>query len=203
MSKGKFITLEGGEGLGKSTNLGFVKERLEQRGLTVVVTREPGGTPLGEQVRSILLSGGKVSAAAELLLMFAARAQHLEDVIRPALERGCWVVSDRFTDASYAYQGAGRGIAPSVIAAMEAFVQAGLQPDLTLLFDAPVELGLARAKRRSEADRFESEDLDFFQRIRTAYLARASEAPQRIRLIDASLPLVAVQEQIARCIEAL
>jgi len=203
MSKGKFITLEGGDGLGKSTNLAFVKECLERRGRRVIVTREPGGTPLGEQVRAILLGDGQVSPATELLLVFAARAQHVQDVIRPALENGDWVVSDRFTDASYAYQGGGRGIDADVIASLERYVQQELEPDLTLLFDAPVEVGLARAKRRGSADRFESEDLDFFRRIREAYLARALSVPQRIRLIDASQALPAVQDQILRCIEAL
>ncbi len=203
MSKGKFITLEGGEGLGKSTNLAFVKECLERRGRRVIVTREPGGTPLGEQVRAILLGDGQVSPATELLLVFAARAQHVQDVIRPALEHGDWVVSDRFTDASYAYQGGGRGIDAEVIASLERYVQQELEPDLTLLFDAPVEVGLARAKRRGAADRFESEDLDFFRRIREAYLTRARSVPRRIRLIDASQPLPAVQDQILRCIEAL
>ncbi|WP_045224237.1 dTMP kinase [Methyloterricola oryzae] len=203
MSKGKFITLEGGEGLGKSTNLAFVKECLERRGRRVIVTREPGGTPLGEQVRAILLGDGQVSPPTELLLVFAARAQHVQDVIRPALENGDWVVSDRFTDASYAYQGGGRGIDAAVIASLERYVQQELEPDLTLLFDAPVEVGLARAKRRGAADRFESEDLDFFRRIREAYLARARSVPQRIRLIDASQALPAVQDQILRCIEAL
>lgn len=203
MSKGKFITLEGGEGLGKSTNLAFVKECLERRGKRVTVTREPGGTPLGERVRALLLGDGQVSPTAELLLVFAARAQHVDDVIRPALEKGDWVVSDRFTDASYAYQGGGRGIDAAVIANLERYVQRELEPDLTLLFDAPVEIGLARAKRRGAADRFESEDLDFFRRIREAYLARARSVPQRIRVIDAAQPLPAVQDQILRCIEAL
>jgi dTMP kinase len=203
MSKGKFITLEGGEGLGKSTNLAFVKECLERRGKRVIVTREPGGTPLGERVRALLLGDGQVSPTAELLLVFAARAQHVDDVIRPALENGDWVVSDRFTDASYAYQGGGRGIDAAVIASLERYVQQELEPDLTLLFDAPVEVGLARAKRRGATDRFESEDLDFFRRIREAYLTRARSVPQRIRLIDASQPLPAVQDQILRCIEEL
>ncbi|MBS1213164.1 MAG: thymidylate kinase [Proteobacteria bacterium] len=196
MTKGKFITLEGGEGTGKSTNLAFVKDCLEAIGQRVVVTREPGGTAMGEQVRSILLGNGTVAPAAELLLVFAARAQHVEQVIKPALAAGDWVVCDRFTDASYAYQGGGRGIDREVIAALEAFVQLGLQPDLTLLFDAPVEVGMTRARRRGAADRFETEDSAFFERIRAAYLEQFRRFPQRIRLVDASRPLEEVQAQI-------
>lgn len=203
MSRGRFITLEGGEGVGKSTNLAFVKDCLEGLGHRVVLTREPGGTAMGEQVRSILLEHGTVVPTAELLLVFAARAQHLEQVIKPALAAGSWVVSDRFTDASYAYQGGGRGIDNEAIGHLERLVQDGLQPDLTLLFDAPAAIGLARARRRGATDRFEAEDLGFFERIRAAYLERAKSAPRRIRLIDASLPLDEVQAQIRALIDEL
>lgn len=203
MSEGKFITLEGGEGLGKSTNLAFVKASLERRGIRVVATREPGGTAMGEQVRGILLGDGPIAPIAELLLVFAARAQHLEQVIKPALAEGAWVVSDRFTDASYAYQGGGRGIARQAIARLESLVQQELRPDLTLLFDAPVEVGLARARSRGAADRFEVEDPSFFERIRAAYLEQAGMAPERIRLIDAGRSLAEVQRQIETCLEDL
>lgn len=197
--RGVFITLEGGEGVGKSTNLAFVGECLAAAGKTVRVTREPGGTTLGERIRAILLDRGAegMDVGAELLLMFAARAQHLAQVIRPALARGEWVVCDRFTDATYAYQGGGRGVAVERIAELETWVQGELRPDLTLLLDAPVELGRARVGGRGgEFDRFEREQLVFFERVRTAYLARAQREPARFRLIDASRPLNEVQAQL-------
>ncbi|NJD08240.1 MAG: dTMP kinase [Methylococcaceae bacterium] len=182
----KFITLEGGEGVGKTTQIAAVCEFLEQRGIACVATREPGGTPVGEQIRGVLLGNHVIAPETELLLLFAARAQHLQEVIRPALAKGHWVVCDRFTDASFAYQGGGRGVAEGMIEALQAQVQAGLQPALTLLLDAPVEIGLARAKRRGPADRFEQETVAFFQRVRAAYLARAERWPGRMRVIDAS-----------------
>jgi dTMP kinase len=203
MTKGRFITLEGGEGVGKTSNLAFIARALEERGIAVLVTREPGGTDLGEQIRSLLLGDKPMDPLSELLLMFAARAQHVAEVIRPALAAGTWVVSDRFTDASYAYQGGGRGLNRDVIRALEGAVQAGLEPDLTLLLDAPVDLGLARAKNRGPSDRFESETLAFFQRVRSAYLDQAERHPQRFRIVDASRTLDAVQEEIARHLQNL
>ena len=181
MAKGCFITLEGIEGVGKSTAVETVAATMRTLGHEVVTTREPGGTPLAEAIRGLLLStsGESVADTTELMLMFAARAQHLAAVIRPGLAAGRCVISDRFTDATYAYQGGGRGMAHQRIAAAEALVHPDLQPDLTLLLDAPPEIGLARARARSAADRFEQEAIDFFQRVRESYLARAQAAPQR------------------------
>jgi len=197
---GVFITLEGGEGVGKSTNLEFVRDCLMSAGKTVRVTREPGGTALGERIRAILLDRGAegMDVDAELLLMFAARAQHLAQIIRPTLASGEWVVCDRFTDATYAYQGGGRGVAAARIAELETWVQGELRPDLTLLLDAPAELGRARVGGRGggELDRFECEQLAFFERVRGMYLARARHEPARFRLIDASCPLHEVQAQL-------
>lgn len=198
---GRFITLEGGEGVGKSSNLEFIRRRLERAGKSVVVTREPGGTALGEQIRVLLLDHRRdgMSVDAELLLMFAARAEHLAQVIRPALEAGKWVLCDRFTDATYAYQGGGRGIAETRIADLETWVQGSLRPDLTLLLDATVAVGLARAGRREEAaDRFEREQAAFFERVRRTYLQMAERFPERYRVIDAGQSLAAVQEQLSR-----
>jgi dTMP kinase len=199
MSRGLFITLEGGEGAGKSTNLAYARQCLEQAGRTVVVTREPGGTELGERVRDILLHRRDldISAECELLLMFAARAEHLAKVIRPALSAGKTVLCDRFTDATYAYQGGGRGIPAERIAIIEDWVQGSLRPDLTLVFDLPVQAGRARAGQRSEPDRFEQESNEFFTRVRAAYLARAAREPGRMRVIDASRNLEQVQRQIS------
>ena len=197
MNKGYFITLEGGEGVGKTTNLRFVREFLERRGKRVLATREPGGTPVGEKIRALFLGDGEVSPETELLLVFAARAQHLLDVIEPALESGAWVVCDRFTDASYAYQGGGRQVDAEFILALEERVQKGRQPDLTLLFDAPVEVGMARAKKRGPIDRMEKETLAFYERVREAYLRLAGRFPNRVKLIDASRPIVEVEEAIA------
>ena len=199
----RFITLEGGEGVGKTTNLDFIEHYLRSRGIDVLRTREPGGTPMGEGVRDLLLQSGTMDRWAELLLVFAARAQHISEVIRPALAAGQWVLSDRFTDASHAYQGGGRGLDPAVIEQLETWVQQGLQPDLTLLLDAPVELGMARARRRGQTDRFEAERLDFFKNVRAAYLARAERFPERIRRVDASGSLAEVQARIALHLEAL
>lgn len=193
--RGRFITLEGGEGAGKTSNLEHIRRRLEEAGQAVVLTREPGGTPLGEQIRTLLLDHRQAAMAGdtELLLMFAARAQHLDELIRPALTEGKWVLCDRFTDASYAYQGGGRGIDPARIGALEQWVQRGLAPDLTILLDLPVDQGLARAGRRSEPDRFEREQQAFFQRVRSAYLERARREPERFRVVDAGQPLPQVQ----------
>jgi len=197
MTKGVFITLEGGEGVGKTTNLAFVREFLEARGLPVVATREPGGTAAGEKIRDIFLSAGDIAPETELLLVFAARAQHLRDVIEPALASGAWVVCDRFTDASYAYQGGGRGVDVEFIRDLERRVQQGRAPDLTLLLDAPVDIGMARARRRGPADRMEAETLAFFERVRAAYLRIAGDFPRRVKTIDATRPLDEVQEAIA------
>ncbi|SCZ59130.1 dTMP kinase [Thiohalomonas denitrificans] len=196
--RGRFITLEGSEGSGKSTNLAYIRQRLEESGVDVVVTREPGGTPLGESIRDLLLDhrNSDMGTDTELLLMFAARAQHLHERILPALDAGRWVLCDRFTDATYAYQGAGRGVPEERIATLEAFVQAGLQPDLTLYLDVPVEVGLARAGARSEPDRFEREAVAFFERVREGYRHRASADPERFRIIDASGTLDEVQKGI-------
>jgi dTMP kinase len=194
--RGVFITVEGGEGAGKTTCIDCIREVLAEHG--PVLTREPGGTPLGEAVRELLLSKdyAGMSTDAELLLMFAARAEHIAQVIRPALDAGKWVICDRFTDATYAYQGGGRGANAGRIALLEDWVQGPLRPDLTLLLDIGVEQGLARAAGRGEPDRFESEKAAFFERVRAVYRERAAADPQRIRLIDASRPLPEVQSQI-------
>ncbi len=204
MSRGKFITLEGGEGAGKSTSMASIQAWCRQQGLSLCVTREPGGTPLAEEIRALLLARREepVAPDAELLLMFAARAQHLENVIRPALARGEWVLCDRFTDATYVYQGDGRGLSRERIAELERFVQGDLRPDLTLLLDLPVEQGLARAAERGEKDRFESEQHAFFERVRQGYRARAQAEPERFRVIDASQPIAAVQAGIHRELDA-
>lgn len=192
---GLFITLEGPEGAGKSTNRDYLAERLRERGLDVVLTREPGGTPLAERIRQLLLDTDTEPMAVdtELLLVFAARAQHLARVIRPALARGAVVLCDRFTDATYAYQGGGRGVSTERIEALERFVQDDLRPDLTLIFDLPIEVGLSRAVARGRLDRFEQEGPAFFEAVRTAYLERASLAPQRYRILDAGQALASVQ----------
>ncbi len=200
---GIFITLEGGEGAGKTTNLLFARQCLQRAKHDVVVTREPGGTELGERIREILLHRHDLHmlAESELLLMFAARSEHIAKVIRPALAAGKTVLCDRFTDASYAYQGGGRGIPADRIAVIEQWAQAELRPHLTLLFDVPVDAGRARAGQRSEPDRFERENNEFFQRVRDAYLARAVQEPERIRVIDASLPLEKVEQRIAEILQ--
>ncbi|MGD9388707.1 MAG: dTMP kinase [Gammaproteobacteria bacterium] len=196
--RGRFITLEGGEGVGKSTNVGFVSGRLEAAGLDVQVTREPGGTPLAERVRQVIVSpsGETVPPIAELLLIFAARSLHVEGLIRPALEAGRWVLCDRFTDASYAYQGWGRELGDAPVAWLENHVQGDLRPDLTLLLDADPAVGLERAGARGAADRFEQERLEFFGRVREGYLARAAAEPDRFRVVDASRPLREVRQQL-------
>ncbi len=195
---GKFITVEGGEGAGKSTNLALIKTLLEAAGKEVVMTREPGGTPLGETIRGVLLDAkqSRMSSDTELLLMFAARAQHLNDVIKPALAAGHYLLCDRFTDATYAYQGGGRGVSMARIAELEQFVQGDLRPDLTILLDLPVAQGMQRAGERSAPDRFEQEQHAFFEKVRATYLERAKQQPQRYRVINAGLDLEAVQQQI-------
>jgi dTMP kinase len=208
--RGRFITLEGGEGVGKSTNVDFVAECLQAQGLEVVRTREPGGTARGEAIRALLLDPTPqepLHVDAELLLMFAARAQHLAEKILPALTRGAWVVCDRFTDATFAYQGGGRGIAKERIAVLENFVQQGLAPDLTLLLDMPKEAAKQRLEsrlrdRHEQRDRFEQEQANFFQAVREAYLARAAEAPERFAVIDAQHALDEVQAQIQQALSA-
>ncbi|MGO2132219.1 MAG: dTMP kinase [Halomonas sp.] len=198
--RGRFITLEGGEGVGKTTNLEWVGDWLTARGVEVVKTREPGGTPMAEEIRDLLLdphASEPMDADAELLLVFAARAQHLAQVIKPALERGAWVLCDRFTDATFAYQGGGRGLCFERIAQLEDFVQQGLQPDLTLLLDMPMQAAQQRVDSRGQQrDRFEQEQGAFFQAVREAYLARALQAPERIVVIDASQPLERVQQAL-------
>ncbi len=207
MSRGRFITLEGIEGAGKSTVAQLVSGWLAERGISARVTREPGGTPLAERVRQIVLERGSesVSPQAEVLLMFAARSIHLENLIRPALARGEWVVCDRFTDATRAYQGAGRGLDPRWIEQLAGVVHGDLQPDCTLLLDLPVSVGLERARGRSGhgADRFETEREEFFERVRQGYLRIAGAEPRRVRIIDAAQPLAKVREQVVEVLESL
>jgi len=205
MIRGKFITLEGGEGVGKTTNLEFIKDHLQQHHIPVVVTREPGGTYLAEKIRCLLLDADSeaLSEQAELLLMFAARSQHIKHVIEPALARGNWVLCDRFTDATYAYQGGGRNMKVSTIEWLEHLVQGGLRPDLTLLLDAPVEVGIERARKRGAFDRFESEKNSFFERVRRAYLLQLELHPERIKLVKANQPLIDVQRAIVDAMRVL
>ena len=200
MNMSKFITLEGIEGVGKTSNLQFIKELLEDSGHDCVMTREPGGTELGEALREILLSHSdeNMSGDAELLTMFAARAEHLAKVILPALKNNQTVLCDRFTESTYAYQGGGRQLDVDSISDLEDWVQGDLRPDLSIILDAPVEVGRARAGKRSEPDRIEKEKDDFFQRVRDAYIELANQYPERICLIDASVQLEAVQKQILR-----
>lgn len=195
---GLFITLEGPEGAGKSTNREYLAERLREQGIEVVLSREPGGTPLAERIRELLLAPSDeiMDSDTELLLVFAARAQHLAQVIRPALARGAVVLCDRFTDATYAYQGGGRGLSETRIAELECFVQGELRPHLTLVFDLPVEIGLSRAAARGRLDRFEQEGRAFFDAVRHTYLQRAQAAPARYRVLDAAQSLEAVQRAI-------
>jgi dTMP kinase len=206
MSRGLFITVEGIEGVGKSTNMAYIQESLCAAGIEIVLTREPGGTELGEKIRGLLLDHNNQSMTddTELLLMFAARAQHLAQVIKPALAQGRWVLCDRFTDATYAYQGGGRGIAMERIAALEEWVQGQLRPDATLLLDAPVEVGLSRAAGREQvADRFEREKQAFFIKVRQAYLDMADQHPERYNVIDASQPLDQVKVALDGVINCL
>ena len=200
--RGKFITLEGVDGAGKSTHLDFIAEWVRQRGHELIVTREPGGTPLGEELRGLLLNRD-MDADTELLLMFAARQTHLTQLILPSLARGAWVLSDRFTDASYAYQCGGRGIAQARVAALEAWVQHCFQPDLTLIFDVSAEVAAARRGAARTADRFEREATAFFERVRAAYLARATADPGRIRVVDANPTITHIQQNLIPHLEAL
>ena len=195
---GRFITIEGSEGAGKTTQLVFMRDFLERRGYPVTLTREPGGTGLGEELRALLLDhrDDGMALTTETLLMFAARAEHLERVIRPALAAGQWVLCDRFTDATYAYQGGGRGLSVAKIAVLENWVQGDLRPDLTLLLDLPVAIGLVRASKRGMADRFERETVEFFERVRAAYLNRARQQPERYRSVDAAQPVEKVQAAV-------
>ncbi len=201
----RFITLEGGEGVGKTTNMDFIARLLMANGITVVKTREPGGTELAEKIRQLLLDNQDeaIEPNAELLMMFAARAQHIRHVIKPALERGDWVLCDRFTDATYAYQGGGRGMSMEKIAWLERMVQGDLRPDLTLLLDAPVKIGMQRARNRSIPDRFEQEKQQFFEKVRQTYLDLAEQQQQRFAVIDASQSLEIVQQTIKMRIEQL
>ncbi len=194
--RGRFITVEGQDGAGKTTNLSVIRDALESSGIPIVQSREPGGTPWGEALRELILNyrDTDIVPTAELLTIFAARAQHIHQVIAPALSVGKWVLCDRFTDATYAYQGGGRGISLDAIALLEHMVQGQLQPDLTLLFDVDIDTGNARAQQRSTADRFESEQASFKQAVRTRYLTIAKQNPQRVKVIDASQPL----EQVVR-----
>jgi len=200
MKRGKFITLEGMDGAGKSTHLAWLPAFLEARGATVRLTREPGGTPLGEKLRELMLDKNqKLNPDTEALLMFAARREHLDKVILPALNEGVWVVCDRFSDATFAYQSGGSGLAWDRIGALENWVQDGLQPDLTLYFDVPAEVGKARTQAVRAPDRFEQEDGTFFERVRAGYLRRASEYPSRIRIIDGT----ATQEEVKKEVEVI
>lgn len=204
MKQGKFITLEGIDGAGKSTQLAWIVELLQRAGLNAVVTREPGGTALGEQLRALLLDKSiTMHPETEALLMFAARREHLDKVILPALAQGQWVISDRFTDASFAYQSGGRGLDSGKMAILEQWVQGTLQPDLTLYFDVPVELGQQRVSQIKSVDRFEKEQADFFQRVRAAYLDRARQFPERIKLIDSSQSLAEVKAAVERTLQCV
>lgn len=202
---GLFITVEGVEGVGKTTNIEFIKAWLDAKNADVFCTREPGGTPLAEEVRELLLATREepVNPLAELLLVFAARAQHLSTKIEPALAKKQWVLCDRFTDATYAYQGYGRGLSLPAIEALEQLVQAGRQPDATFYLDLPVAIGLQRARQRGGIDRFEQEQSAFFERVRAGYLARIKRCPERYLLVDASLPLADVQAQLALQLQRL
>jgi dTMP kinase len=202
MSKAKFITFEGVDGAGKSTGLDWFADALRQRGIDLLVTREPGGTPLGEQLREILLNQ-PMHIETEAMLMFAARREHVEKVIRPALQRGTWVISDRFSDASFAYQGGGRGVPLAKLEQLEQWVHGDLQPDLTLLFDIPIEVARQRLSNNVSLDRFEQEKGEFFERVRQAYLARAAKSPQRITVIHAEKSLQEVQQELAKIVASL
>ncbi|MDR6490800.1 dTMP kinase [Paraburkholderia terricola] len=206
MARGKFITFEGIDGAGKTTHLGWFRERLETKvastGRSVVMTREPGGTPLGEQIREIVLHQ-KMDLETEALLMFALRRQHLAEVIEPALARGDWVLSDRFTDATFAYQGGGRGLPRDKLETLERWVQGGFQPDLTVLFDLAPEVASERRSAVRDPDRFESESVAFFNRTRAEYLRRAEEAPYRFAIIDSSQSITRIQKQLEELITSL
>jgi len=202
MKSAKFITFEGVDGAGKSTGLDWFADALRQRGIDLLVTREPGGTPLGERLRDILLNQ-PMHAETEALLMFAARREHVEQVIRPALKRGTWVISDRFSDASFAYQGGGRGVPLNKLEQLEQWVHGDLQPNLTLLFDIPIEIARQRLSNNVSLDRFEQEQGDFFERVRQAYLARATKNPQRLVVIQAEKTVAEVQQILSKIVAAL
>jgi len=202
MKKARFITFEGVDGAGKSTGLNWFADTLRQRGIDLLVTREPGGTPLGEKLREILLHQ-PMHAETESLLMFAARREHVEQVIRPALQRGTWVISDRFSDASFAYQGGGRGVPVAKLEQLESWTHGDLQPDLTLLFDIPIEVARQRLANLPSLDKFERERGEFFERVRQAYLARAAKHPQRYAIIHAEKMLEEVHEQLSKVISML
>ena len=205
MKKGFFISLEGIEGAGKSTMVSFIEDFLTKDGHDVIKTREPGGTKIGEQIRTILLKNenNNLTADTELLLMFAARAQHMNEIITPALSSGKTILCDRFIDASYAYQGGGRGIDASRINLLEKWIQSNLRPDLTLLFDLDVSVGMTRSQKRSAADRFEQEKSIFFEKVRACYLKRAEDEPDRFRVINSGLPLQKVEDKIAAILSKL
>ncbi len=205
-SLGKFITFEGGEGVGKSTNIEYCRQLLEQQGLDVIITREPGGTEIAEIIREELLKKPhkeRMSDITELLLVFAARAQHIETLVKPALERGCWVLCDRFTDSTIAYQGYGRGLDVKLIEQLKLIAQLGIEPNKTFLLDAPVDIGMSRARARGSADRFEVEQLDFFNRVREGFLAIADKSPERVQLVNAAQALEQVQADLEQAIEQL
>ncbi len=205
MQKGKFITIDGVEGSGKSTQIDFICNYLDSKGINVILTREPGGTELGEKIRDILLSTDTKSmhADTELLLMFAARNEHINAKIIPALENGNWVLSDRFTDSSYAYQGAGRGLDIERIAQLEKWVLQDFTPDMTLLLDVPVELGMSRVESRGKKDRIELENIEFFNRVRDGYISRSRKFPKRIKLIDSAKNIEHTTEQIKAVLDSL
>ena len=201
--QGRFVTVEGTEGVGKSTNIAVIKEWLNERSIPFVATREPGGTPLAESLRELLLANRdeSVDATAELLMVFAARAQHLNTLIKPHLDAGTWVLSDRFTDATYAYQGCGRGLDLALISQLEVLVQKTLRPDITVYLDVDVKVGLARAAARGELDRFEKEDVDFFERVREGYLTRISQDPERYLVVNAGQELPAVKRDLLAALD--
>jgi dTMP kinase len=199
---GKFITFEGIDGAGKSTHIGYVSDYLRARGVELVSTREPGGTPLGEQLRELVLHE-KMHLETEALLMFASRREHLAQVIQPALARGAWVISDRFTDASFAYQGGGRGLTLDKLEALEQWVHPELQPDLTFLFDVPLAVARARLDATRDLDKFEQEQADFFSSTRNEYLRRAGQFPGRFRVVDSTRPIAAIQQELGGLLDAL
>lgn len=205
MARGKFITVEGVEGVGKSTNVDFLAAAIKAQGFDVICTREPGGTPMAERIRQMLLEHGEepLPDIAELLLFFAARSLHISNTIRPALDAGKWVICDRFTDASRAYQGSGRGLDMQRINLLADWVQEDLQADMTLLLDAPAEIGMQRAEQRGATDRLESEQISFYKRIRAGYLALAAANPERFVVVDAARPLQDVQASIAVALDRI
>ena len=200
-----FISIEGGEGAGKSTSIEYIKQKLEACGMECLVTREPGGTPMAEDIRQLLLQHRDevVDPYTELLLMFASRRQHVQNVIRPALAAGKWVICDRFTDASFAYQGFGRGLDKDFISSLKRWVHGDLNPNMTILFDLDVAIGMARAGKRSDFDRIETETMSFFERVRQGYLTQAKNEPQRYRIVDAAQSIIDVERQLDYCLAPL